>query len=68
MLSSTDDKERPVASVRYPASLEDQSLQNGSIGVLLSGARPRRRVQALLGKLYGLGKSLIKVLEGIYRW
>lgn len=31
MLSSTDDKARPVASARYPASLEDQSLQNGSL-------------------------------------
>ena len=42
MLSSTDDKARPVASARYPASLEDQSLQNGPIGILFSGGRPRK--------------------------
>ena len=42
MLSSTDDKARPVAAARYPASVEDQSLQNGSNGALFSGARPRK--------------------------
>ena len=67
MLPSTDNKARPVAAARYPASVEDQSLQNGSIRALFSVARPRKGGQALLRKWYGVGRSLVGALADAYR-